>query len=365
MDEEKKDNLEEKVENNEEVISNENKEITETNENKETVEEKVETSNKENTDLEEKNEETEKVESIEEKTENVASEDEPKETETVVEESNSEEKNEESSEKDEFKKEPAEEKAEEKSEEEFVPEQLDDDEFEKEKEQAKADKKAKKLAKKEQKENGQTKKKSRAKLLLIIALIIASIGVIAAYFIINLNKPENVVNDFSIYFNKADWKSLEETIDWQGFLTLALIDDEATAGVELGSEDEVVVANYMDYDARYKTVYEDLEKADLKAIGDFIKQCSENAESILGLVFDNVTMKINKISSVEKIENTESLYKIKADVAFVEDGNEAETQTIDIYVAKNGEQQYKIVGGQLPMYVYNAFILYVQYFSAS
>lgn len=347
MDEEKKDKLEEKVENQEEKAE----EVK--------TEETVDQSKVEETALEENKESAETI-SEENKKEEVSEES----KENSLNENNEEIEAEETLNGD-------------SKTEEYVPEQLDDDDFEKEKEKEKADKKAKKeakkLAKKEEKtngvsdeENGQAvnKKISSPKMILIIVLILASIGVILAYFAINFNKPENVANDFIIYFNKGEWKNAEETIDWQGFLTLALIDDEAQTDTEedTDNESQVAVANYMDYDSRYETIYKDLEDKGLNEIVDYIEEARSNVETIMGATLEGSTIKIDKISSVEKIEKTKSLYKIKADIT-VTGGEQKQSNTVEMYVAKK-DGKFKLVGGYLPTLVYQTFIYY-QYLSAN
>lgn len=335
MDEEKKDNLEEKVEKVENVSEN----ATETKVEETSVEE-----NKTEEVVAEENKE--KVEESEEKKDEASDEEKVEEKPDATEENKIEEKSET---------------------EEFVPEQLEDEDFEKEKEQAKAEKKAKKLAKKENgitdEENGQvkSKKSSPVKMIVIIVLILASIGVIAAYFVINLNKPENAINDFVIYFNKSEWKSVDETIDWQGFLTLALIDDNAQTEAD-ANETEAVLANYMDYDTKYKTVYDELEEKGYGEIVDLIKAGQNDIETILEAMLSGAQLKVEKIISAEKIEKTESLYKIKTDIS-VTSGEDKETNTVEIYVAKK-DGKYKIVGGYLPTLVYQSFIYY-QYISAN
>lgn len=346
MDEEKKDNLEEKVEKEENVSEN----ATETKVEESTKESKVEETVKETEEVVAE-ENKEKVEESEEKKEETSDEEKSEEKVDATEENKTEEKSES---------------------EEFVPEQLEDEDFEKEREQAKAEKKAKKLAKKEQKENGITdeengqvknKKSSPVKMIVIIVLILASIGVIAAYFVINLNKPENVINDFVIYFNKSEWKSVDETIDWQGFLTLALIDDNAQEEAETDADEtEAVLANYMDYDAKYKTVYDELEEKGYGEIVDLIKAGQGDIETILEAMLSGAQLKVEKVLSAEKIEKTESLYKIKTDIS-VTSGEDKETNTVEIYVAKK-DGKYKIVGGYLPTLVYQSFIYY-QYISAN
>lgn len=235
------------------------------------------------------------------------------------------------------------------NEKEFIPEQPEDNDFEKEKEELKKAKKEKKLEKKKKEvieydESGNVIKKKNSKkivitIIIVLAIIALIIGGIVAYFVINLNKPENIISDFEKYFNNGQWSETIKCVDIKGLYTLANLDE----------------SKYTEFDKAYEEAEKDEMYIQLKEEIESLKDKEEKGFSTL---FGGSSIKLGKVTSVEKIENTKSLYRIKVEITI--NGNEQElTDLYDIYVAKI-DKQYKMVGGELPALIINAY-QYIDY----
>ena len=256
----------------------------------------------------------------------------------------------------------------------YIPEQLDDDDFEKEKEEAKKLKKDKKAKKQKEKQNrkgmisddesgaiiGEVIKydedgneinvspKSKIKFVItvaIIAIAAIAIGIFADYklngkSIFDTSKPEDVVNDFSTYFNNKKWNELLDIIDFKGYYIL-------TAKLQ--------ETEYTKFDSNYENFEETEEYLEYM---DNIKYYSDKKNEIFDEFIKDESIKIKEIKGVTKIQDTKDLYKIKVEFELEQEG-ENMTQTESVYVAKiDGE--YKLVGGYLPSLVYSLF--YVAYY---
>lgn len=239
---------------------------------------------------------------------------------------------------------------------EYVPEQLEDEEFEKEKaekkklkEQKKAEKKAKKekikkeeIAEDEEMEENNTGK-SKKKIITIIAIILILAIIIAGiivYFIINKNKPENIIYDCASYFNDKNWDEFINCIDFKGYYALGY----------LGTEE------FTKFDESYNEI-EDIE--DYKDYNEFMNTFMPYKKDIFDASFKDVTINIDKIISVNKIENTKSLYKVKANIT-LSDKEQSQTNAVDFYVTKV-DKKFKIVEGFFPYLVYTQFSDYFNY----
>ena len=232
---------------------------------------------------------------------------------------------------------------------EIIPEQPEDNDFEKEKEEIKKAKKEKKLEKKKKEvieydESGNVIKKKGSKktvitIIVVLAIIALIIGGIVAYFVINLNKPENIISDFEKYFNNGQWSETIKCVDIKGLYTLANLDE----------------SKYTEFDKAYEEAEQDETYIELK---EEIERLKDKEESGFSTIFGGSSIKIGKVTSVEKIENTKSLYRIKVEITI--NGNEQElTDIYDIYVTKI-DKKYKMVGGELPALIINAY-QYIDY----
>lgn len=202
-------------------------------------------------------------------------------------------------------------------------EQLEDVEFEKEQE-----------AKKEK--NGKAKKI----ILIILAIIlIAGIG-LAVFFVVKMGSPEKTIEDFVGYFNSGDFENVMGTMDLKGFYAISM----------LGLENSEGTVDYTKFDSKYA------ELKDTDDCKDFIDTLSKIDKASVKEYFKGYTLKITSMKEPVKIQNTEALYKITANVDLVSSEGETSSDEAIFYVAKI-DGKYKIVNGDLPGSVIYAMIL--------
>ena len=214
----------------------------------------------------------------------------------------------------------------------FVPEQLDDNDFEKEKME-------KKKAKKEEgfKLNKQVVKHTSVKIVSIL-LIIAFIG-LGIYLYLNpiqrkSTAPEKAAKDFCAYLNAGNWKKVNDLIDFKGFYVLGAVLDEA---------------EYTKFDIAYKNLDEEdetyikfMETANILTSLD-----DEDLDSV------SIQIRIKNIEACNKIQSTDTLYKLRVNFDYIYDG-QAENMTDVIYLS-NASGEYKMVYGEWMQTVLNYY----------
>jgi hypothetical protein len=261
------------------------------------------------------------------------------------------------------------------------PEQLEDDDFEKEQAEKKRLKKEKKANKKIKKskesfeieddsevgisadESGildedahdRRNKKSKKIVPIIIFIIVALIVAAIAIYIVkgkdgfsSSNTPEVAIDNFCAYFNSENMLKAIDYIDFKGYYIMYS---------SLETED------YTKFDSVYASFDESLE--DYQNYLEYIEECKEIDSDVYSTILEDVKVSLENVQSVTRIQNTDSLYLIKADLK-ISSGSDSETVTESIYVDMvDGE--YKIVYGYLTdvmlslfqsVYYYNNYYSY-------
>ena len=182
-------------------------------------------------------------------------------------------------------------------------------------------------------------KKTVITIIAILVIAIAIIAGVAIYFLVNLNKPENVISDFEKYFNNGQWSEAVNCVDIKGLYALSNLEE----------------SKYTEFDKAYDEAEKNETFIQLK---QEIEKLKSKEEKGFTTIFGGSSIKIGKVTSVEKIEKTKSLYRIKVEMTI--NGNDQElTDVYDIYVAKI-DKKYKMVGGELPALIINAY-QYIDY----
>ena len=183
----------------------------------------------------------------------------------------------------------------------------------------------------------------------IIVLILAIIGVVIYIFNreeVKIGKPEDVVKDFCAYFNAKNWKKANELLDVDGYYVMTMKLEES---------------EYTKFDETYSNIdSDDQEYQNFVLAIDTIEQA--DTEMLNELAYD-VNITVNNIVSVVKIQNTDYLYKIKAEFLLSAEGQK-ETVTDTVYVALV-DGQYKLVYGYLPdimITLYQNVYMYQSYY---
>jgi hypothetical protein len=236
------------------------------------------------------------------------------------------------------------------------PEQLDDEDFEKEKNEKKRLKKEKKQAKKNAKQNeneynsgisddesgikvenetsGKEKRKMKKYIPIIIAVIIVLLVIVGIVVYVKNgetgtfnNKPESAIDNFCAYINSGDSKKALDYVDFKSYYILYTLD----------------VADYTKFDETYSEFDESSE--DYQYFVNTIDECKNIDSDVYTEVLEDYKISLGSVQSVTRIQDTEDLYLIKADLEFSYNGQE-ESETCSIYVGKI-DGQYKIVYGDL------------------
>jgi hypothetical protein len=241
------------------------------------------------------------------------------------------------------------------------PEQLEDEDFEKEKNEKKRLKEEKKQAKKQLKkkekndndidndigisddeagikddikstENKKRKLKKYIPIILVVIIVLLVIAGIVVYVkngengTFN-NKPESVIDNFCAYINSGDSKKALEYVDFKSYYILYTLD----------------VEDYTKFDETYSEFDESSE--DYQYFVDTIDECKNIDSDVYTEILEDYKISLGSVQSVTRIQDTEDLYLIKADLEFSYNGQE-ESETCSIYVNKI-DGQYKIVYGDL------------------
>ena len=218
----------------------------------------------------------------------------------------------------------------------FIPEQLEDDDFEKEKIEEKRLKKERKKKKVNQSisddENINSKigdkKKTIRVIFMVIVIILLLVGAIWWYITPHEKKasePEQLAKDFCAYFNSGNWKKINDYLDFKGYYIM---------GVSLKEEE------YPKFDTTYKKFDEQDEK--YVQFQTSMSALTNIDDETLGSVA-NIQIKINNIEACNKIQGTETLYKLRIDFNYIYNGQSQQSTGI-IYVS-NASGKYKIVFG--------------------
>ena len=226
----------------------------------------------------------------------------------------------------------------------FVPEQLDDDDFEKEKKEAKINKKEKKLKKMQSAisdDEGNQPKQMNKKKTVKIAAIIVLIGLIifaAIWYVTPHEKkasaPEQAAKDFCAYFNSGNWKKVNDFMDLKGYYILGYVLKES---------------EYTKFDTAYQNFKEDetyTQYTDAMNVLTSIDNETLNS-------FVNIQIKIKSIEACNKIQGTDSLYKLRVNFDYIYDG-QSENLTGVIFVS-NVSGQYKMVYGEWMQTILNYY----------
>ena len=217
----------------------------------------------------------------------------------------------------------------------FVPEQLDDVDFEKEKTEAKRLKKERRLNKTISDDEGNNQVTVDKNKIKNIIFIILAIGLIAfgIYFYLNpiekkASEPEQVAKDFCTYFNGGNWKEVKNIIDFKGFYTLSY---------SIGTESE-----FTKYDKVYKDVEEEADYSSYSETMDILTSVdNDTLDEVVSTQLQQI--RLTQIQSCNKIQGTDSLYRIIANYEYIVNGA-AEAYSGAIYVS-NASGEYKIVYG--------------------
>ena len=211
----------------------------------------------------------------------------------------------------------------------YIPEQLDDNDFEKEK-------KEEKQAKKEKRFEINSKKIMKLTSVILV-LVLISIGV---YLYLNpiekkATAPEKAAKDFSAYFNAGNLDKISDFIDLKGYFILGYALEEA------------------DY-TKFDTVYKDIEDDET-----YIKY--EEGLSVLSTIDDDILnsifedrIRIRSIESCNKIQNTDTLYKLRINYDYIYSDGQSETNLGVIYVS-NASGKYRLVYGDWMEIVLNYY----------
>ena len=211
----------------------------------------------------------------------------------------------------------------------FVPEQLDDNDYENEKKEAKKIKKEKKF---------ELNKKQIIKIIsLIFIIILIGIGI---YLYLNpmekkATAPEKLAKDFCAYFNSGNWDKLNDMMDLKSYYILGAVLKEA---------------DYTEFDKTYKKL-----KGDDETYLQF-KTTMKTIMSIDTEILDemgNIQIKLNSIESCNKIQDTDTLYKLRINFDYIYNG-QSENVTDVIYVS-NASGEYKMVYGEWMKTVLNYY----------
>lgn len=227
----------------------------------------------------------------------------------------------------------------------FVPEQLEDDDFEKEKLEDKKLKKLKKINKFESQisddEGYKSKNINKKKFINIFAIILVIALVIAGgvWYVMphekKVSEPEQAAKDFCAYFNSGNWKKVNEFLDLKGYYILGTVLEES---------------EYTKFDAVYKNLEEVDE--DYSQYTETIKTVMDIDEDVLNSVA-KIQIRLNSIEACNKIQNTDSLYKLRINFDYIYNG-QAENLTSVIFVS-NASGEYKLVYGEWIQEVLNYY----------
>ena len=204
----------------------------------------------------------------------------------------------------------------------FVPEQLDDNDFEKEK-----------LEEKKNKKQNKTKlSKSKVKNIILIILVICLIAFGVYWYVTphekKASEPEQVVKDFCAYLNSGNWNKVNELMDFKGYYTL---------GAVLEEESE-----YVKFDASYRKL-SDSDETYNNFVDNMNVLMSIDEETLNSIA--QIQVQINNIQSCNKIQGTDTLYRIIADFNYTENGDVQSVKGV-VFVS-NISGEYKIVYGDL------------------
>lgn len=220
----------------------------------------------------------------------------------------------------------------------FIPEQLEDEDFEKEKIENKKRKKIKSFISND--ERNVNKKVTKAKIKNIIGLIIfALVIVICAVIYVTpheekVSKPERLAKDFCAYFNSCNWKKVNNYLDLKGYYILGSILEES---------------EYTKFDITYKKFEDDKKYEQYK---DIMNKLLNIDEEILNSVA-NIRINLNRIESCNKIQGTDSLYKLRVNFDYVYDGQTE--NTTDVIFISDISGEYKMVFGEWIQTVLNYY----------
>lgn len=227
----------------------------------------------------------------------------------------------------------------------FVPEQLEDDDFEKEKLEAKKLKKEKKINKYKSQisddEGYKSKNINKKKFINIFAIILVIALIIfgSVWYVMphekKVSEPEQAAKDFCAYFNSGNWKEINEFLDLKGYYVLGALLKES---------------EYTKFD----TVYKNLEEVD-----ENYSQYTETIKTVMNIDEDllndvaKIQIKLNNIEACNKIQNTDSLYKLRINFDYIYNG-QSENLTSVIFIS-NASGEYKLVYGEWIQEVLNYY----------
>jgi len=251
----------------------------------------------------------------------------------------------------------------------YIPQQLEDDEFEKEKEELKKQKEIEKNIKKQKRKLNKEKKQDKIEydeegniilkpvknkkkiiitIIICILLVAIIIGGVVGYIIMHLSKPENIINDFTTYFNSQNWDEMIETIDFKSYYTLNFyLAESKDIAYSRGMEYH---GDFTQYDSAYNSI--DNDEAYL-AYKENINSLLTQKDFIFDEYFSDININIDEILKVEKVENTKNLYRISVKIT-VSAASQSSSESATIYVAKV-DNEYKIVAGDFPDLIHGIF----------
>ncbi len=210
----------------------------------------------------------------------------------------------------------------------FVPEQLDDNDFEKEKIEEK----------KQRKENKISKAKVKNIILIVLAICLIAFGV---YWYVTPHEkkataPEQAAKDFCAYLNSGNWEKVNELMDFKGYYTLGAI---------LQNESE-----YTKFDTAYKNI--DETDSSYSSYLETLELLTNIDKETLNSVA-KLQIKLNNIQSCNKIQGTDTLYRLIVNFDYIIDGD-SQTATGVLFIS-NASGEYKMVFGEWMQEVVNYY----------